>query len=123
MYSIQPRISDEMNAKLQEPYSMEEVRAALFQMHPDRAPSIDGFSALFYQKFWLVIKKDVCEEILNFLNNDFLNSTINVTQIILIPKKLNSERVEDFRPISLCNVVMKMITKVLANRHYTKLAV
>lgn len=114
MKSINPRISDEMNSRLIEPYTMEEVRVALFQMHPDKAPVIDGFSAL-YQKFWQVIKENVCGKLLNFLNNDCLY-TIIVTQLVLLPKKQNSVRVEDFRPISLCNVVMKLITKVLANR-------
>lgn len=73
MSAVQPRISNAENLKLTEPYSEEVVRRALFQMHPDKAPSIDGFSTLFYQRFWAVIKDDICEEILNFLNKDQLD--------------------------------------------------
>lgn len=116
MEAIQPKITEDMNLKLNEPFTMEEIRFALFQMHPDKAPGIDGFSALFYQKLWDVIKNDVCEEILKFLNDGILDPNINATQIILLPKKEKSLTVEDFRPISLCNVIMKLITKVLANR-------
>lgn len=75
---------------------------------------MDGFSALFYQKLREIIKLDVCSEILNFLNHDTLDANINITQIILIPKKEVCKRVEDYRPISLCNVIMKLITKVIA---------
>lgn len=49
-------------------YTAEEVTRAFFEMHPTKAPGIDGFSALFYQKLWAFIKEDVCRDILLFLN-------------------------------------------------------
>lgn len=113
---MQPRITNELNEKLLEPYIIDEIKLALFQMHPDKAPGVDGYSAAFYQKFWDHIKEDICEELLNFLNNDLLDTQLNITQIVLLPKKEECLRVEDFRPISLCNVAMKLIIKVLANR-------
>lgn len=85
-----------MNSRMIEPYTIEEIRMALFQMHLDKAPGVDGFPASFYQKFWSVIKDDVCEEILNFLNNDQLDINLNKTQMILLQKKDESLRVEDF---------------------------
>lgn len=98
--AVQPRITDDNNRKLMEPFTEAEVRAALYQMHPNKAPGMDGFSALFFQKNWDMIKTDVCEEILRFLNTGELDGGLNVTQIVLLPKKDNSSRVEDFRPIS-----------------------
>ncbi|KAA3475298.1 reverse transcriptase [Gossypium australe] len=40
---------------------------------------------------------------------------INKTRIILIPKVENPKNLSQFRPISLCNIVYEIITKVLVN--------
>jgi hypothetical protein len=49
---ITPRVSATDNATLEAPISKEEVRIALFQMHPDKSPGPDGFNPAFYQNFW-----------------------------------------------------------------------
>ena len=54
--------------------------------------------------------------VLDFLNNGNMLPEINRTNIVLIPKVKNPERMSEFRPISLCNVIYKIISKVLANR-------
>jgi hypothetical protein len=63
------------------------------------------------------VRKNVCNAVLQFLNNGQFDKEINVTNIALVSKKKNPSRVIDFRPISLCNVVYKLIANVLANRH------
>uniref|UniRef100_A0A5B7A5I4 Reverse transcriptase domain-containing protein n=1 Tax=Davidia involucrata TaxID=16924 RepID=A0A5B7A5I4_DAVIN len=74
-------------------------------------------SSLFFQKFWDVVGLDLTHMVLDFLNKGVGNiAGINKTYIVLIPKIKNSRKVSDFRPISLCNVVYKVISKVLANR-------
>ena len=73
-------------------------------------------NALFYQKFWHVEGEIVVNAILDFLNDGIMLPAINHTNIMLIPKVKNPEKMSDFRPISLCNVIYKIISKVLANR-------
>ena len=53
---------------------------------------------------------------LDCLNNCKIPKEINCTNITLIPKVKSLELITDFRPISLCNVVYKIVSKVLANR-------
>ncbi|CAM8880259.1 unnamed protein product [Rhodiola kirilowii] len=121
--NIVPKVvTDDMNEMLIAPFTEAEVRKALFQMHPTKAPGVDGLSALFYQSNWEIVGGDVVKEVLKCLNEGILNSAVNETLIVLIPKVHKVERVEDLRPISLCNVIMKIITKVLANRLKTILA-
>ena len=73
-------------------------------------------NALFYQNFWHVVDDNVVSAMLEILNNGIMIPNINHTNIVLIPKVKNSEKMLDFRPISLCNVIYKIISKVLANR-------
>jgi hypothetical protein len=62
------------------------------------------------------IRGEVCHAVLSFLNFDFLDMPINSTFIALILKVKNPSKVSYNRPISLCNVLYKLIAKVLVNR-------
>lgn len=54
---------------------------------------------------------------MDFLNHDCFENSLNATYIVLIPKKKNPTRITEYRPISLCNIVLyKLVAKVLANR-------
>ena len=97
-------------------FTAEEVEVALFQMGPTKAPGLDGMNALFYQKFWHVVGETITMAVLDFLNSGNMVPDINHTNIVLIPKVKNPEKMSNFRPISLCNVIYKIISKALANR-------
>jgi hypothetical protein len=85
-------------------------------MSPLKAPGPDGLSVCFYQATWNIINGEVCETVMHFLNTGEFDSDVDSTFIALIPKVQNPVNVTDFRPISLCNVLYKLISKVLANR-------
>lgn len=114
-------ITEEMQEALMSAYTGEEVREAIYQMHPTKAPGPDGMPALFYQNYWHLVGEDVINQALNFLNGDRSVDLLNKTFITLIPKKKICEYPSDYRPISLCNVLYKIISKVLANRLKTVL--
>ena len=58
------KIMPEMSATLCSPYTNEEVKVALFQMFPTKAPGPDGFPAHFYQRHWDICGKEVIEAVL-----------------------------------------------------------
>jgi hypothetical protein len=65
---VPTRVTMEMNAELQKAFTAEEVKGALFQMAPFKAPGVDGFTAGFFQRHWLLLKDDIVPAILDFLN-------------------------------------------------------
>jgi exonuclease III len=114
--TMEPRVTSDMNAALLADFTMEEIDGALAQMHPLKSPGPDGFSACFYQRSWEIVRADVGKAVLDFLNHGTFDPHLNSTNIVLIPKTKNPTRVTDYRPISLCNVLYKIMAKVLANR-------
>ena len=85
-------------------------------MRPTKTLRPDGMNAFFYQKFWHVVGDSVVTTILDYLNSGIMLPAVNHTHIVMIPKVKSPEKMFDFRPISLCNVIYKIISKVLANR-------
>jgi hypothetical protein len=94
----------------------QEVDNAIKQMGPLKAPGTDSMSPIFYQTFWDSIGTDVSSAVLSYLNSGSILKSINHTYITLIPKKQNPTKVTDFRPISLCNVIYKILSKILTIR-------
>ncbi|XP_057791345.1 uncharacterized protein LOC131008488 [Salvia miltiorrhiza] len=113
---LQPSIDEAMNESLTRPFQAEEFKNAVFQMHPDKAPGPDGFNPKFYQKFWSIIGDDVVDCCSAWLNRGSFPPNLNHTMISLIPKVDSPTTMKDLRPIALCNVLYKIISKVLCNR-------
>lgn len=67
-------------------YIVEEIEVALKHIGSLKAPGSDGFPALFYQKYWKIVGKDISEVVLDIFNNRRDISFLNYTLIALIPK-------------------------------------
>ena len=81
-----------------------------------KAPGPDGLPAIFYKTFWDVVGVRLTREVMEVLKGGWIPASWNKETIALIPKTEKPERVIDLRPFSLCNVVYKVVSKVLSNR-------
>ncbi|PNX98123.1 ribonuclease H [Trifolium pratense] len=77
-------------------------------MNPWKAPGPDGFLAGFFQKSWKTVKE--------VWKNPSLIAGVNQADICLIPKIQQPEHINQFRPISLCNTIYKVVSKVIVER-------
>ena len=109
-------VTVEMRAELGKPYTSEEVSTVIREMALFKAPGLDGMPPLFFQTYWIDVSMDITQVVLSSLNFSSILKSINHTFITLIPKVNNPEKVYDFRPIGLCNVIYKIISKVIVNR-------
>ncbi|XP_074306449.1 uncharacterized protein LOC141641696 [Silene latifolia] len=116
MQGVEGRVTREMNEGLRAQYTGEEVVQALNQMNPLKAPRPDGMNGLFFQTYWHIVGPSVVRQVLRILNGAPMPGNMNLTHTVLIPKMKAPDKMVDFRPISLCNVLYKIVSKVLANR-------
>lgn len=85
-------------------------------MQSFKSPGLDGFQPLFYKHFWGVVGEDVWRFVSDIFAKGDIDEGIAETLLVLIPKANNPTRLKNFRPISSCNVIFKVITKVLVSR-------
>jgi len=96
-------------------FSVEEVKAAVWDCDNFKCPGPDGISLGFIKKIWDMLKDDLMRFLHEFHRNGRLTKGINSTFIALIPKVDSPQRLNDFRPISLVGSLYKILAKVLAN--------
>ncbi|KAL4281614.1 hypothetical protein GQ457_03G026570 [Hibiscus cannabinus] len=113
-------ISADMNRDLLREFSSEEVHQAVRSMGPMKASGEDGLGAVFYQRFWHIIGKDVSDFCIDLLQGNQSFEDINSTHIVLIPKVSDATHMSQFRPIALCNVLYKIISKMLIHNRSAK---
>lgn len=98
------------------PITDKEIKDAIFDIGNDKAPGSDGYSSKFFKSAWSVVGRDVTVAVHNFFYSGNLEYRLNHTLLCLIPKSPNASCVSDFRPISCCNVLLKCISKIIADR-------
>lgn len=113
---ITSTICDDQNAVLRRPVEDSNINQALFHMHTDKSPGPDDMCLGFSQNFWSIVSLEIIDIVKpSFVSGNF-DDQIFSTNTSLVPKKQNPKFMSDLRPISLCNVSYKIISKVLANR-------
>lgn len=103
-----------MNDCLCREFTEAEVKVALHNIGDLKASGPDGMPSLMYKKHFM--GESVVKEVVRVLNGGPIPKGWNDTFVVLIPKVKNPSRIKDLRPISLCNMLYKLVSKVLANR-------
>lgn len=111
-----PVISVNENSNLTCHVSNKEIINSMNQLGSHKAPGPDRLQGFFFTKYWEHVGPSVVKLIKDFFINGQMNHRLNKTYIALIPKKVCPNTIKEYRPISLCNFVMKIITKIIANR-------
>ena len=73
-----------------------------------KVPEMGGFHAIFFRKCWNILGEELTE-VLNARNIKVIPPGWNDTVIVLIRKNDDPEQITQFRPISLCNILYKVI--------------
>lgn len=113
---ILPSTSSEDNVGLSMVPPSTDIFRALTSMNLRKAPGPDGMTGLFFKSCWSIVSADVIAVVQHFFLTGVFLSTINETNLVLIPKIQHPCNPSHFCPISLCNVCYKIIAKLLADR-------
>ncbi|XP_071721889.1 uncharacterized protein [Rutidosis leptorrhynchoides] len=113
---IQPTVTEEVNRDLCRSFSAQDVTEVLKQMGPFKSPGPDGLNATFFQKLWPTVGASVTQSVLQILHGGQVPDLYNHTNVVLLPKVKEPKVPSDFHPISLCNVIMKLVSKCIVNR-------
>lgn len=111
-----PDLKEEDANMLCRPVSTEETHFALFSMGNLKSPGPDGFHLLFFKSQWDVLGPSILKFVQQVFAMPSRIQEANQTLISLIPKKDDPSMIAQFRPIALCNVIYKIVTKLIANR-------
>ena len=109
-------ISEDSRSTISSPVTDEDIKDALFSIPDNKSPGPDGYNAYFFKHCWSIIGPDFIAAVRYFFTANCLPRCVNATRIALVPKVENPSCMNDFRPISCCNVLYKCISKVIVTR-------
>jgi len=106
--------SFEMNQELAEEVTEAELLISLSSMKNGKIIGLDGFTIEFFKHFYDLIKEDLLMTIRESHGVGNIHGCLKSTFSCLIPKKQEASSFWDLCPISRCNVIYKLITKIIA---------
>jgi len=115
-------ISDTSRCRANLPITNDDIKNALFSIPDNKSSGPDGYNALFFKKSWHLIGVDFIAAVRYFFSHNSLPRCVNATRVALVPKIENPSCLNDYRPISCCNVLYKCISKLIVHRLKTALA-
>lgn len=113
---FQAKVTDRMNESLTREVTNEEVRSAVFAINSTSAPGFRWYDGLIFQKYWDVVGSEVTKEVFGLFKNGEFPVEWNYTQLFLLPKIVRPTKMVDLRPISLCTVMYKIVSKIIVAR-------
>ena len=112
---FEPLILEDDKIQLCVVFSDGEMTNALFQLGTFKDPGPYGFPARFCQRNWDTVKDGIVAVIKEVLITWVKSESVKDTTIVLIPEIVKSTKHSNFRPISLCKVIYKVVLKCLVN--------
>jgi hypothetical protein len=115
--SLYPRLVTDLEAAdLFKPVSLPEIKHILLHFKKERSPGPDGWTTEFFSHFFDIVGPDLLSMVEDVRIRGKISKSINSTFLVMIPKENNAVSFNDYRPISLCNLIYKLVSKVIANR-------
>ncbi|XP_039042840.1 uncharacterized protein LOC120181870 [Hibiscus syriacus] len=102
-------------ALIKEIYDVE-IKDALWGQGDNKTPGPDGYNSFFFKRTWYIVGNDFLAAIRYCFTNSFMLPSFNATAVVLVPKVPNPSMIKDFRLISCCSIIYKIVTKILVNR-------
>lgn len=113
---LQTKCSDAAIEALSAPFSDLDIQAVFLSLPKNKSPGPDGYPAEFFTGNWTAVGRSMIDAVQEFFRSGELLKQWNATVLTLVPKKTNATKITEFRPISCCNTVYKVASKLLANR-------
>jgi hypothetical protein len=112
-----PRIfSEEEGLRIVDPVTISEVLSTLKGFAASKSPGPDGWTVEFFLAFFYLLGPKLLAVVEESRLKGKVSGALNATFLALIPKSDKPNTFEGFRPISLCNLTYKIITKIIAAR-------
>lgn len=101
---------------LLKPVDLQEVELAVRQLKAGKALGLDGFTSNFFHNFWDFIKMEVGQVVEESQSLSWMFPGMKSTFIALVPKVDLPSTPNKYRPIALCNIIYKIVSKIIASR-------